>query len=199
MKRTALLFPLFAAALAPAVASANYLGILKLPPSLDPQPATGAYSFAMSTQDPFLASSMVDKAYELKLAYKYSRFFSVEGRFNDFARAQDPFATRATVGPSFHGSGYGVDTVATLPVWRLSFYGSLGAYHGEAPAAPFSAYSTSLVGSQAGTRLRYGLGMRYNFTQSLGLEAQMQRYAPLGSPIGEPEQDLFSLGVKWRF
>jgi len=27
----------------------------------------------------------------------------------------------------------------------------------------------------------------------------MQRYAPLGSPMGEPEQDLFSVGVKWRF
>ena len=196
MKRTALLFPLLAAALAPAVASANYLGILKLPPSMLPEPANGAYSFAASTQDPFLANAMVDKAYELKLGYKYSRFFSVEGRFNDFARAIDPFAPRAA---SFHGSGYGVDTVATLPVWRLSFYGSFGAYRGEAPAAPFSEYSTSLVGNQPGTRLRYGLGMRYNFTHSLGVEAQMERYAPLGSPMGEPEQDLFSVGVKWRF
>jgi len=199
MKRAALFFPLLATALAPAAASANYLGILKPPPSLAPEPAKGAYSFASSTQDPFLANTMVDKAYELKLGYRYSRFFSVEGRFNDFARALDPFAARSTMAPSFHGSGYGVDTVATLPVWRLSFYGSFGAYHGEAPAAPFSAYSTSLVGTQAGTRLRYGLGMRYNFTHSLGVEAQMQRYAPLGSPMGEPEQDLFSVGVKWRF
>ena len=196
MKRTALFLPLLAAALAPAAASANYLGILKLPPSMLPEPANGAYSFASSTQDPFLANTMVDKAYELKLGYKYSRFFSVEGRFNDFARALDPFAVRTA---SFHGSGYGVDTVATLPVWRLSFYGRFGAYHGEAPAAPFSAYSTSLVGAQPGTRLRYGLGMRYNFTHSLGVEAQMERYAPLGSPMGEPEQDLFSVGVKWRF
>jgi hypothetical protein len=199
MKRAALFFPLLAAALAPAAASANYLGILKPPPSLAPEPAKGAYSFASSTQDPFLANTMVDKAYELKLGYRYSRFFSVEGRFNDFTRAQDPFAARGTMASSFHGNGYGVDTVATLPVWRFSFYGSFGAYHGEAPLVPFSAYSTSLVGSQAGTRLRYGLGMRYNLTQSVGLEAQMQRYAPLGAPLGEPEQDLFSLGVKWRF
>ena len=59
--------------------------------------------------------------------------------------------------------------------------------------------ATSLVGTAPGTRLRYGLGMRYNVTRSIGGEAQMERYAPLGSPLGEPEQDLFSLGVKWRF
>ena len=191
--------PLLAAALASTAASANYLGILKLPRSLLPDAQSGAYASSSSIQSPFLAGNIPDNAYELKLGYRYSRFFSVEGRFNDFARALDPFAARSTMAPSFHGSGYGVDTVATLPVWRLSFYGSFGAYHGEAPAAPFSAYSTSLVGTQAGTRLRYGLGMRYNFTHSLGVEAQMQRYAPLGSPMGEPEQDLFSVGVKWRF
>ena len=50
------------------------------------------------------------------------------GRLFLEARALDPFAPRAA---SFHGSGYGVDTVATLPVWRLSFYGSFGAKHDE--------------------------------------------------------------------
>jgi hypothetical protein len=200
MKPCRLLVSLIGLALAPLAAQANYLGILKPPRSMVQETTPGAYSFATSTQDPFLASPLVDKAYELKLGYKYSRFFSVEGRFNDFARAQDAFSTRGAMSPSFHNSGYGVDTVATLPVWRLSFYGSFGAYHGDAPATPFSAYSTSLVGSAPGTRLRYGLGMRYNVTQSLGVEAQMERYAPLGSPLsGEPEQDLFSLGVKWRF
>src|SRR3954465_2128990 len=194
-----LLFPILATALAPATAAADYLGILKLPRSLVVLADTGLYSFASSTQAPFLAGGVPDSAYELKLGYKYSRFFSVEGQFNDFSRAQDPFATRATATPSFHGSGYGIDTVATLPVWRFSFYGKMGAYHGEA-ATPFSPYSPSLLGDARGTRLRYGLGMRYNVTRSIGVEAQMERYAPLGSPLaGEPESDLFSLGLNWRF
>jgi hypothetical protein len=199
MKHLRLLVPMLAAALAPAAACADYLGMLKLPRSLVQQPDRGAYSFSSSTQAPFLAGSAVDSAYQLKLGYKYSKFVSVEGQFNDFNRSQDAFATRATIAPTCHGSGFGVDTVATLPVWRFSFYGKMGAYHGEA-ATPFSPYAAPLLNGSHDTRLRYGLGMRFNFTQTLGLEAQMQRYAPLGSPLaGEPEQDLFSVGVKWRF
>jgi hypothetical protein len=199
MKHLRLLVPMLAAALAPATACADYMGMLKLPRSLVELPDRGLYSFSSATQSPFLASNVPDTSHELKLGYRYSKFLSVEGQFNDFNRPQDPFATHATVAPSFHGSGFGVDTVATLPVWRFSFYGKMGAYHGEA-ATPFSPYATSLVNGSRDTRLRYGLGMRFNFTQTLGLEAQMQRYAPLGSPLaGEPESDLFSVGVKWRF
>jgi hypothetical protein len=199
MKPARLLLPLLAATLAPATAAANYLGILKLPRSLMEVPDTGLYSFANSTQAPFLAGNAADRAAQLRLGYRYSPYLSVEGQFNDFTRPQDPFSTRATIAPSFHGSGFGVDTVATLPVWRFSFYGRMGAYHGDAPTIPFSAYAPSLLGQPPGTRLRYGLGMRYNVTQSIGVEAQMERYAPLGSPLGEPESDLFSVGVKWRF
>ena len=199
MKHLRLLVPMLGVALAPATACADYLGMLKVPRSLVLLPDRGLYSFASTMQSPFLASNVADSTHELKLGYKYSKFLSVEGQFNDFNRPQDPFATRATIAPTFHGSGFGVDTVATLPVWRFSFYGKMGAYHGEA-ATPFSPYATSLVNGSRDTRLRYGLGMRFNLTQTLGVEAQMQRYAPLGSPLaGEPESDLFSLGVRWRF
>jgi hypothetical protein len=50
------------------------------------------------------------------------------------------------------------------------------------------------------TRVRYGLGMRYDFTKSLGIRAELERYSPLGSPVaGELETDLFSVGLMWRF
>jgi hypothetical protein len=139
----------------------------------------------------------------LKLGYKYSRFFSVESEFVDFGRAPaDIFTSPGNLASAFRSTGFGVDTVATLPVWRsFSFYGRLGAYRGEA-RNPFAAYSTSLLGENAprGTRLRYGLGMRYDFTKALGIHAEMERYSPLGSlQAGEPESELFSVGVNWRF
>ena len=199
MNKLRLLVAVLGVAIAPATACADYLGTIKVPRSLVEQPDRGLYAFSASMPSPFLSQNAADTAHELKLGYRYSKFLSVEGQFNDYIHPQDPFATHATIAPSFHGSGFGVDTVATLPVWRFSFYGKMGAYHGEA-ATPFSPYATSLVNGSRDTRLRYGLGMRFNFTQTLGLEAQMQRYAPLGSPLaGEPESDLFSVGVKWRF
>jgi hypothetical protein len=199
MKPARLFVPLLAALLVPAAASANYLGVLKLPRSMTPGPDAGVYAFSSTLPAPFVGGSAIDSAWEMKLGYRYSRFLSVEGQFNDFTRSPDAFATAATTGPAARGNGFGVDTVATLPWRSFSFYGKFGAYHGDV-ASPFSPYPTTLVGER-GTRLRYGLGMRYNVTSSFGVEAQMERYAPLGgsSFLGEPEQDLFSVGVKWRF
>ena len=154
------------------------------------------YSFASLPGSP----SVPDNGFGLKLGYKYSRYLAVEGEFNDSGRmAPDPFASPYSAS-QFRASGFGVDTIATLPVWHFSFYGRLGAYHGD-PRNPFSTYTVSLLGDGAAhTRLRYGLGMRYNITDALGIRAEVERYTPLGTPLtGDPEGDLFSVGVSWRF
>jgi hypothetical protein len=33
---------------------------------------------------------------------------------------------------AFRSTGFGVDTIAMLPLWRFSFYGRMGAYRGDA-------------------------------------------------------------------
>ncbi len=137
----------------------------------------------------------------MRLGYRYSRFFSVESEFVDYGRAPaEMFASPVNLSSAFRTTSFGVDTVASLPVWRsLSFYGRLGAYRGDV-RNPFASYSTSLlVDPVRGTRLRYGLGVRYDFTQRLGVHADVERYTPLGTPMGEPEGDQFSIGLNWRF
>lgn len=184
--------------LAPTAAAAeNYLGILK-PPQSSLQP-TGLYSFA-SVPDP--ATLSPDNGYRLKLGYKYSRYLSVEGEFADFTRPADVFANPASLTSAFRTAGFGVDTVATLPIWRFSFYGRMGAYHGD--RLGFNPYTTSLVADQAyrGTRWRYGLGVRYDLTKSLGIRAEMERYSSSGlrHPFaGDGESDQFTVGLSWRF
>ena len=198
-------FAALAFAMVPAVASAeDYLGGLKLPRASAPDTG-GTFSFVSEPVSSFASSGtrVGDSGMRLKLGYKYSRFFSVESEFVDFGRAPaDIFTGPGNLASAFRSTGFGVDTVATLPVWRsFSFYGRLGAYRGEA-RNPFAAYSTSLLGEGAarGTRLRYGLGMRYDFTKAFGVHAEMERYSAVGSaqPDG-PESDLFSVGVNWRF
>jgi hypothetical protein len=182
-----------------ALAVENYLGILKLPKAGVESP-NGLYSFSSSPVAGLPHAVGSDNGYQLKLGYKYSRYFSVEGQFNDFARAPaDAFGAPGNLASAFRGTGFGIDTIATLPIWRFSFYGRLGAYRGDA-RSPFSTYSTSLLDNSRGTRWRYGLGMRYDITKSLGIQAELERYSPLGSPFsGELESELFSVGVKWRF
>lgn len=176
----------------------NYLGMLK-PPASSLTP-TGLYSFATGPTKP--ASLAPDNGYRLKLGYKYSRYLAVEGEFSDVTRPADVFANPASLSSAFRSTGFAVDTVATLPVWRFSFYGRLGAYHGDRYG--FSSYTTTLLGNPAarGTRWRYGLGVRYDFTKSLGISAELERYSALGlgSPFaGDIDSDQVTVGVSWRF
>ena len=143
-----------------------------------------------------------DSGMRLKLGYKYSRFLAVEGEYVDFGRSPASlFASPATLASAFRSTGFGVDTVATLPLWRFSFYGRMGAWRGDARTG-FGAYSTSLLSdSTRGTRWRYGLGMRYDFTPALGIRADLERYTPLGSMFTSEAEtaDQISVGVSWRF
>lgn len=183
-----------------AVQAENYLGILKLPRASLETP-TGPYTFSSSPGNGLMSAPGVENGYQFKLGYKYSRYFAVEGQVNDFTRPGDPFASPSSLASGFRSSGFGIDTIATLPVWRFSFYGKLGAYRGDG-RNPFSTYSTALLTDPAarGTRWRYGLGMRYDFSKALGIHAELERYSPLGSSFAaETDSDLLSVGVKWRF
>jgi OOP family OmpA-OmpF porin len=181
----------------------DYLGGLKPPKSGLPAPA-GVFSLESSgPANGFAPARLADSGFRLKLGYKYSRYFSVESQFVDFARAPgEVFSTPGNLASAFRATGFGVDTVATVPVWRsFSFYGRMGAYRGESANA-FSTYSTALLSGTAarGTRWRYGLGMRYDFTPSLGVRAEVEHYSPLGSPLASDlEADQVSVGVSWRF
>ena len=177
----------------------DYVGTLKAPQStLTP---AGVYSFSST---PGLGTTAADGGLRLKLGYKYSRYFAVEGEVVDFGRpGGDPFASPANLASAFRSTGFGVDTIAMLPVWRFSFYGRMGAYRGDARNA-FGATSLALLPNEAyarGTRLRYGLGMRYDFTRSLGMRAEYERHAPFSSPLATDVEssDQVSVGVTWRF
>ena len=183
-------FPLASAA------AGDYLGILRAPQSsLYP---SGLYSFATGPTKP---TSLAPDGYRLKLGYRANRYLSVEGEFSDFVRPADIFANPASLSSSFRSTGFGVDTVATLPLWRFSFYGRMGAYHGDRNG--FSNYSTALLGEGAArhTRWRYGLGVRYDFTKALGIRAELERYSlGLGSPLaGDVDADQVTVGLSWRF
>jgi OOP family OmpA-OmpF porin len=180
-------------------AQADYLGTLKLP-GASTSPPLGFYSFSAGPPAGLSPSLAPDTGFRLKLGYKYSRFLAVESEFVDFgSQAGSLFANPTNLSSGFRSTGFGVDTIATLPLWRqFSFYGRLGAYSGTRNA--FSANPISLVGDNTRTRVRYGLGVRYDFTKAFGIRAELERYSPLGSPLtGEPEADLFSVGLSWRF
>ena len=193
------------ASIAFAATAEDYVGGLKLPKPSDAQTPSGFLSLASEPVPSFATqrlNGVGDGGFRLKLGYQYSRFFAVETQFVDFGRTSgDFFSTNPNLSSAFRSTGFGVDTVAMLPWRSFSFYGRLGAYRGESRNA-FAQYSTSLLGdsSSRGTRWRYGMGVRYDFTKSLGIKAEVERYSPLGTPLdAQVETDLVSVGLSWRF
>jgi hypothetical protein len=192
-----------------AAAADNYLGMLK-PPRSDIAAATGPFISLTSEPagtvnpngtNPFSTYRGAD-GYRLKLGYHYSRYFAVEGQILDYNRVPaDVFGSPGTLASAFRSTGFGVGTIATLPVWRsFSFYGRFGAYRGDSRTT-FVNNSTSLTDPIArGSRVRYGLGMRYDFTRAFNIHAEVDRFSPLSSPFSsDPETDQVSVGVMWRF
>jgi OmpA-OmpF porin, OOP family len=189
---------IFVAAAGPAGAE-NYVGTLKLP-SAAPSSPSGFYTFSAATPPALSTRLAGDNGYRFKLGYKYSRYLAVESEYVDFGSAAGtPFANPASLSSGFRSTGFGIDTIAMLPIWRqFSFYGRLGAYSGSRNI--FSSAPVLLVADSPRARVRYGLGVRYDFTKALGIRAELERYSPLASPLtNEPEADLFSVGVSWRF
>jgi len=194
---------MLAAGMGAGMVSADYVGTVKLPGA--PSASSGFYAFSASAPSSitpsFSAANAVDPAHRLKLGYKYSRYLAVESEYVDFSNgaASGIFANPTVLSSAFKSTGFGVDTIATLPLWRtFSFYGRLGAYSGSRNV--FSSNPVSLLGDSTRARVRYGLGMRYDFTKAFGIRAELERYSPLGTPLaGEAESDAFTVGLSWRF
>ena len=198
MKTKALIVAAFASALPGAALSGDYVGTLRAPQSTLTPP--GIYSFA-AAPDP-MAALAADSVYRLKLGYKPSRYFAVEGEVVDFGKVDDPFRSPADLASQFRSTGVGVDTIAMLPLWRFSFYGRMGAYRGDARAG-YGWHPMPLAENQftRHTRLRYGLGLRYDFTRSLGVKAELERNSPLRDPLAADIEsgEQLSVGLSWRF
>ena len=187
-----------AIAILPAAALADdYFGVLRVPPP--DTPTRGAFSSFTAVPSPSFGAA--SDGYRMKLGYRYTRYFSLQGEFSDYARPVDPFANPASLASAFRSTGFGVDTVATLPIWRFSLYGRMGAYHGD--RNNFATYATTLLNdpTSRATRWRYGLGMRYDFTPALGVRAELERHsASLSQPMaGDIDTDQVSVGLSWRF
>ena len=175
----------------------DYFGVLRVPPAS----TSGAYySFASISSLGFNRNAN-DSSQRLRLGYKYSRFFSVEGEFSDYARPSNPFVSPTSLQSPFRSTGFGLDTVAMLPVWGFSFYGRMGAYRGDRNGPITLAGMLPFEAGNRGTRWRYGLGLRYDFTRSLGVQAELERHSnTLGSPLaGDMDTDQVTVGVSWRF
>ena len=140
----------------------------------------------------------------IKLGYRFTPYFSVEGRFADRASSNNIFApeTGAAMG---HEKTMGLDLVGTVPIIKkLSLLGRAGyrnesfAGTGVMPSAT-GAILPGVVNGRGGNSGVVGLGVQVNFTSSLGLRFEVERTRKFFTDRTIADADNVSFGVIWRF
>jgi opacity protein-like surface antigen len=93
-----------------------------------------------------------------------------------------------------------VDVVSAFN-WRNTFsvFGKVGVGRTDNRATP--EWSSSILSAQDRTALSYGLGMRYDFTQSLGLKLEVTRGTRFGFDRlrTDIDPDAVNFGIRWSF
>ena len=146
-----------------------------------------------------------DTGYKLFGGYKINRNFALEGGYFDLGR----FGFTATTVPpgtldgSIRLKGLNLDAVGILPISeKFSAFGRVGMNYAQARDS-FS--GTGLVNvtnpnpSKREANYKYGAGLQYDFTESLGMRLEAERYRINDAVGNKGDVDLFSVGLIYRF
>ena len=138
--------------------------------------------------------------------YQFSGGFALSAAVNT-ERAATPTSAGAGVGLKFNGLRWteprqtvNVDVVSAFN-WQNSFsvFGKVGVGRADGRVTPD--WASSALSAQDRTALSYGVGMRYDFNQSLGLKLELTRGTRFGLDRlrTDIDPDAVNLGIRWSF
>ena len=143
--------------------------------------------------------------YKIFGGYKINKNFALEGGYFDLGK----FGFTATTAPpgtlsgNIRLKGLNLDLVGILPITeKFSAFGRAGLNNAEAKDS-FS--GTGIVNvlntnpSRRETNYELGLGVQYDFTESLGMRLEAERYRINDAVGNRGDIDVFSLGLVYRF
>ena len=147
-----------------------------------------------------------DTGYKLFGGYKFNKNFAFEGGYFDLGK----FGFTATTVPvgTLSGNiklrGLNLDAVGILPMnEKFSAFGRVGLNYAEARDAFSRTGSIPALNnpnpSKRDTNIKFGLGLQYDFTESLGMRLEAERYRINDAVGNKGDIDLVSLGLVYRF
>ena len=146
-----------------------------------------------------------DTGYKLYGGYKFNKNFALEGGYFDLGK----FGFVATTVPpgTLTGSiklrGFNLDAVGILPITeKFSAFGRVGVNYAQARDSFAGTGAVNVLNpnpSKRDTNYKYGLGVQYNFTESLGMRVEAERYRIDDAVGNKGDVDLFSLGLLYQF
>lgn len=117
--------------------------------------------------------------------YKINQFFSIEASYYDFDEIESQQS-------ALEIDGVSLSVIASLPATdHLSIFAKAGAHDWDTQAR---GNITSLLSRDSDTDAFYGIGVKYELTDSLSLQAEAERYE-----VEEIDLDVASIGFAFNF
>lgn len=153
-----------------------------------------------------IADNNRDTGYKLFGGYRYNKSFAVEGGYFDLGQ----FGFTATTVPAgtltgnIRLKGLNLDAVGTLPITeKFSAFGRVGLNYAQARDSFTStgavAVPTNPNPSKSELNYKFGAGLQYDFTESLGMRFEVERYRVNDAVGNKGDIDMYSLGLVYRF
>ena len=145
-----------------------------------------------------------DTGHKLSAGYRLSPNWKAELNYLDFSTPSlTSYAFSPSTSQESRGKGMQLVGTGTLPVTeRFGLFGKLGAFHSNLE----SSCTTNILTCSAadrGTDLTYGAGLRYDFTKTVSVKGEWERFRRFSGrdTVGDTNanRDVFSVGLGFRF
>jgi OOP family OmpA-OmpF porin len=146
-----------------------------------------------------------DSGYKLFGGYQFNRNFALEGGYFNLGN----FGFDATTVPAgtLNGrikvQGLNLDLVGILPLTeKFSVFGRAGLNYAEAKDTFSGTGAVNVIRpnpSKRDTNAKYGLGLQYDFSETLAMRLEAERYRVNDAVGNKGDIDLVSVGLVYRF
>jgi OOP family OmpA-OmpF porin len=136
------------------------------------------------------SEDLKDTGWKLAVGNQLNTNAAVEFGYVDLGEAS---ASAAGVTCKADAKGFQASLVGSLPTTnQFSFTGRVGLFRWDADGSCSGA--VSLSGSDSGTDLTFGVGVRYDMTKTVSLRGEWERF-----DVDDDDIDLLSLGLMFMF
>ncbi len=146
-----------------------------------------------------------DTGYKIYGGYRINRNFAIEGGYfnlGEFGYALTTVPTGTLTG-NIELQGVNLDVVGILPFTeKFSAFARVGANYAEARDHFVGTGSVNVLDpnpSQRDTNYKFGVGLQYDFTESLAMRVEAERYRIDDAVGNKGDVDLASIGLVYRF
>ena len=150
------------------------------------------------------SSDDTDTGWKIYGGYQFNPNGAIEFGYVDLGKVKasgtDSFLGVASI--DWETSGITAALVGSLPVGQnFGLMGKLGLFHWDLDVNASSSVLGSGSDSSSGTDLTYGLGLKYDFSKTVGVRAEWERFKDVGddNTTGQSDIDLLSVGVVFKF